>query len=43
MTLASTLYGFDSGEVHSEFRVQNKAKVLKLGDFVDRVRARIGG
>jgi len=29
--------------VHSEFRIQNKAKVLKLGDFVDRVRARVGG
>jgi len=24
-------------EVHGEFRVQNKAKVLKLEDFVDRV------
>ena len=37
----STAYGFHSCEVHSEFGIQNKAKVLKLGDFVDRVRARV--
>ena len=43
LTLGNTSYGFNSSEVHSDFRFQNKAKVLKLGDFVDRVRARVGG
>ena len=43
LALGSTSYGFSSSEVHSEFGVQNKAKVLKLVDFVDRVRSRIGG
>jgi len=28
--------------VHSDFEIQNKAKVLKLGDFVDRVRDGVG-
>jgi len=37
LALRSTSYGFGISEVHSEFGVQNKAKVLKLVDFVDRV------
>jgi len=30
LTLGSTTDGFHSCEVHSEFRIQNKSKVLKL-------------
>ena len=37
LNLRSTSYGVNSSEVHSEFGVQNKAKVLKLEDLVDRV------
>jgi len=36
LALGSTSYGFGNGEVHSDFEVQDKAKVLKLVDFVDR-------
>jgi len=43
LNLRSTSYGIDSSEVHSDFGVQNKAKVLKFEDFVDRVSARVGG
>jgi len=43
LALGSTSYGFGSAEVHSEFGFQDKVKVLKLVDFVDRVRSRIGG
>ena len=34
LTLGGAADGFHSCEVHSEFRIQNKSKVLKLGDFV---------
>ena len=45
LTLGGAADGFHSCEVHSEFRIQNKSKVLKLGDsdFEDRVPARVGG
>jgi len=43
VALGRTADGFHSCEVHSEFRIQNKAKVLKLGNFEDRVRAGVGG
>ena len=41
--MGSAADGFHSGEVHSEFGIQDKSEVLKLGDFEDRVRARVGG
>jgi len=37
LTPGSTSYGFNSSEVHGEFKVQHKTKILKLEDFVDRV------
>ena len=43
LTLGSTADGFHSCKVHSEYRIQNKAKVLKLEDFEDRIRAGVGG
>ena len=35
--MRSAADGFHSGEVHSEFGIQYKSEVLKLGDFEDRV------
>jgi len=37
LALGSTSYGFGSNKVHCECGVQNKAKVLKFVDFVERV------